>query len=75
METVTKLPKRINAMKLISYDVQQIVEMLMSENELENDSTITLEMVMNRVEDWVEEDFAHDVSDSTIFQDENGEEL
>jgi hypothetical protein len=75
MKTETKLPERINAMKLISYDVRQIVEMLMAENELENDSTITLEMVMDRVQDWVEEDFAHDVSDNTIYQDENGAEL
>ena len=75
MSTTTKLPERINAIKCISYDVQQIVESLMAENELENDSTITLEMVMDRINDWVEEDFAHDVADSTIFQDENGKEL
>ena len=72
---MTKLPKRINAIKAISYDVQRIVEDLMAENELEDDSTITIEMVMERVESWVEEDFMNDVADSTIFQDENGEEL
>lgn len=72
---MTKLPKRINAIKAISYDVQRIVEDLMAENELEDDSTITIEMVMERVESWVEEDFMNDVADSTIYQDENGEEL
>ena len=72
---MTKLPKRINAIKAISYDVQRIVEDLMAENELEDDSTITIEMVMDRVESWVEEDFMNDVADSTIYQDENGEEL
>ena len=72
---MTKLPKRINAIKAISYDVQKIVEDLMAENELEDDSTITIEMVMERVESWVEEDFMNDVADSTIYQDENGEEL
>jgi len=71
MET---LPKRINAMKVISYDVQQIVEALMAENEIEA-SEVTLDMVMSRIEDWVEEDFIHDVADNTIYQDENGEEL
>lgn len=72
---MTKLPERINALKAISYDVQKIVEDLMAENELEDDSTITIEMVMERVESWVEEDFMNDVADSTIYQDENGEEL
>ena len=72
---MTKLPERINALKAISYDVQKIVEDLMAENELEDDSTITIEMVMEIVESWVEEDFMNDVADSTIFQDENGEEL
>jgi hypothetical protein len=69
------LPERINAVKVISYDVRQIVESLMAKNGLEDDSTIDLEMVMERIEEWVEEDFAHDVADSTIFQDENGEEI
>ena len=70
----TTLPQRINAMKVISYDVQQIVETLMAENEVEANE-VTLEMVMERIEAWVEEDFSHDVADSTIYQDENGEEL
>jgi hypothetical protein len=74
MKTTTKLPERINAIKCITYDVQQIVESIMAEQELEADE-VTLEMVMDRINDWVEEDFAHDVADSTIFQDENGEEL
>jgi hypothetical protein len=69
-----KLPERINAMKVISYDVQQIVETLMAEQEVEAEE-VTLEMVMDRIESWVEEDFINDVSDSTIYQDENGEEL
>jgi len=72
---MTNLPERINAIKAISYDVRRIVEDLMAENELEDDSTITLEMVMERIESWVEEDFMNDVADSTIYQDENGEEL
>ena len=72
---MSRLPERINAIKAITYDVRQIVESLMAENELEDDSTITLEMVMERIDSWVEEDFMNDVADSTIFQDENGEEL
>ena len=71
---MSNLPKRINAMKVISYDVQQIAESLMAESEVEA-SEITLEMVMKRIEEWVEEDFAHDVAGDTIFRDENGEEI
>ena len=43
---MSRLPERINAIKAITYDVRQIVESLMAENELEDDSTITLEMVI-----------------------------
>ena len=71
---MSKLPERINAMKFISYDVQQLVEMLMAENDM-NAEQITLEMVMDRVKDWVDEDFTQDCADDVIFQDENGNDL
>jgi len=70
----TQLPERINAIKVISYDVQEVAETLMAEQELEAHE-ITLEMVMERIKTWVEEDFSHDVADSTIYQDENGHEI
>jgi hypothetical protein len=69
-----ELPERINAIKSITYDVQQIVEALMAEQEIEADS-VTLEMVMDRIESWVEEDFANDVADNIGYQDENGSEV
>jgi len=68
-----ELPERINAIKSISYDVQQIVETIMAEQEIEAKS-VTLEMVMDRVESWVEEDFINEASD-TGYQDENGSEV
>ena len=68
------MPERINAIKLISYDTQQLVEMLMEENDMNADQ-ITLEMVMNRVKDWVDEDFTQDCANDVIYQDENGREL
>ena len=72
------LPERINVMKVISYDVQDIVERL-----TENDETlreVTLEEVMQQVEAWVEEDFScgHGHTENIrdlIFQDQNGEDL
>jgi hypothetical protein len=69
-----ELPERINAIKSISYDVQQIVETIMAEQEIEAKS-VTLEMVMDRVESWVEEDFANDNADNIGYQDENGSEV
>ena len=68
-----ELPERINAIKSISYDVQQIVETIMAEQEIEAKS-VTLEMVMDRIESWVEEDFINEASD-TGYQDENGSEV
>ena len=71
---MTNLPQRINAMKVVSYDVQQIAEALMAENEIEADE-VTLEMVMDRVETWASEDINESRDDMIIYQDENGEEL
>ena len=72
---MSQLPERINAMKVVSYDVQQIVESLMAENEIEA-SEVTLEIVLDRVSDWVEADFTYlDNASDVIYQDENGEEL
>lgn len=68
------LPERINAMKVVSYEVQQIVQALMDENEIEADE-VTLEMVMDRVEEWASEDINESRDDRIIYQDENGEEL
>jgi predicted transcriptional regulator len=70
---MSELPKRINVMKVISYDVQDIVERL-TEND-ETLRTVTLEEVMEQVEAWVQEDFPADRIKDLIIQDENGEEL
>ena len=67
------LPERINVMKVISYDVQDIVRTL-----TENDDTpreVSLEEVMEQVEAWVQEDFPAERLKDLIIQDENGEEL
>jgi hypothetical protein len=68
-----KLPERINVMKVISYDVQDIVERL-TEND-ETLRTVTLEEVMQQVEAWVEEDFPADRIKDLIIQNQDGEEL
>jgi hypothetical protein len=74
----TKLPERINVMKLVTYDVQDIVQRLTENDEALRE--VTLEEVMQQVEAWVEEDFScgHGHTESIrdlVFQDENGEDL
>ena len=60
-------------MKVISYDVQQIVEDFMGQDELEA-SAVDMKKIMEYVDELVEEDF--DTSkDYLIYQDENGEDI
>ena len=66
------LPERINVMKVISYDVQQICEDIHAAHEIPFDE-ISIEDCMEFISDWVVEDFGYD--DDLIYQDENGEEL
>jgi hypothetical protein len=66
-----KLPERINAMKVASYDVQEIVGYISDclEKPIEE---ITLEDVL----EWIEDDVNMEIAGSNvIFQNENGEEL
>ena len=70
-EELQKLPERINAMKVVSYDVQEIVGYISDglEKPIEE---ITLEDVL----EWIEDDVDIDIAGSNvIFQDENGAEL
>ena len=67
------MPERINVMKVISYDVQDIVE-----RHTENDETlreVELDEVMQQIQAWIEEDFPAEIINDLIIQDENGEEL
>ena len=70
---MSDLPKSINVMKVISYDVQQIVEDIMAQDEIEA-SAVDMKKIMEYVDELVEEDF--DTSkDYLIYQDENGNEI
>lgn len=66
------LPERINVMRVITYDVQNIVESL-TEND-EEWREVTLDEVLDIVQVWANDDFAlEDIP--FIYVDENGEEL
>lgn len=69
--------ERVNVMKVVSYDVEHVLE------ELKRTTTevITLDDVMTLIEDWAEREFGCDscghkqrVGD-LIFQDQDGEDL
>ena len=71
--TNSDMPERINVMKVITYDVQDIVERL-----TENDETLRevgLDEVMQQILAWVEEDFPGERINDLIIQDENGGDL
>ena len=71
----TKLPERINVMKVISYDVQNIMESIVAMNSDRDFDSITLEEVMEQVEAWVQDDFPADRIKDLIIQDQDGEDL
>ena len=73
-ETVNELPERINVMKVISFVVSDVVELIVSENP-DSTSEVTIEDVMERVEGWAQEDFGVKNARFLVYQDENGEEL
>jgi hypothetical protein len=68
--TQTALPKEINVMRVVSYDVEQIVQEMIA---WQPESEPTLKDVMEFIEDWVIEDFGSD--NYVTYQDENGNQI
>ena len=73
METKT-LPKVINAMKVITYEVDSLVEIISNDNLIEPEE-VTLEMIMERIEEWASSDLAESRDDLIIYQDQDGGEI
>jgi hypothetical protein len=69
-----KLPQRINAMKVVTYEVELIVEAIVGENDIRPDE-VTLEMIMDRIEEWASSDLSEARDDLIIYQDENGRDI
>jgi hypothetical protein len=73
-------PERINVTKVISYDVEKVVEQIREDNrDSDNELEITLDDVIEMIHEMARDDFScgwghrTNVSD-LIFQDESGEE-
>jgi hypothetical protein len=68
-----KLPEVINASKVVTYHVENIVESILSMDSEKTKESITLDEVLNIIRVWVIEDFGDDWN--IIYQDEDGKEL
>ena len=64
------LPERINVIKVVGYNVQQVLDYFAEED---SDYKPSLEDVLSYIEEWVYEDFGS--LSGLIYQDENGNEL
>ena len=81
------LPQRINVLKVVSYDVEGIVQQLQDERDseiiydkdgshrLSADEPFTIEQIIDRIESYVEDDFAGMRLSELVFQDEDGNDL
>ena len=69
------LVTRINVMQLFSYDVAEIADTLSTlANAFGDSPTVTLHMVLDRVQSFCVEDFGPNAG-ALIFQDQNGGDL
>jgi hypothetical protein len=84
---MSDLPERINVMRVVTYDVAGVIEQLQAERDseviydrhtphrLSADEPFTIEQIIDRVESYVEDDFAGMRLSELVFQDENGNDL
>jgi hypothetical protein len=69
---MNQLPERINAIKCVSYDVDSIVDAMMTMEYRDAPADITIEDIL----EWIGDDVEKDINFSkVIYQDENGGEL
>ena len=84
---MSDLPERVNVMRVVTYDVANIVEQLRAERNsevmydrsgarpLSADEPITIDDVLERVEGYIADDFLGINPNDLIVQDEDGNEL
>ena len=72
---MSQLPERINAIKVISYNVPDLVDTIVELNngEITKDD-VTLDELLDLVNGWADEDMTN-APNKIIYQDENGGEL
>lgn len=69
------LPQKINAMRVVTYDVnEEMIEDILESNNLSSKEEITTEHLIEHVGDWAIDDLSSTYN-GTIFQDQNGNNL
>jgi len=69
---MSNLPERVNAMKVSSYNVEEIVDAMLTMEYKDKAEDITIEDIL----EWIGDDVEADINFSKVFyQDENGGEL
>ena len=69
------LPEKINVMRVVSYDVKQVVDSICDMDTSLTPDQITLTEVCDYIQSWVDEDFSRYDTSDLIWQDENGEDI
>lgn len=69
------LPKEIVATRTFVYDVQDIVNSLIIDDENREASDVTLEEVVDYIQDWLVDDFGNLYNFNIHLSDEDGKEL
>jgi hypothetical protein len=68
------MPESITAMKAVTYEVESLIEIISNDNLIEPEE-VTLEMVMERIEEWASSDLTESRDDLIIYQDQDGGEI
>jgi hypothetical protein len=69
------LPKEIVATRTFVYNVEDIVNSLIVDDENREASDVTLEEVVDYIQDWLVDDFGHLYDFNIHLSDEDGKEL
>ena len=69
------LPERINVMRVMTYDVRQVIDSICDMDTSLTPDQISLTDVCDYIQSWVDEDFSRYDTSDLIWQDENGEDI
>ena len=69
------LPERINVMRVVTYNVREIIDSLCELDSSYTPDQITLTEICDYIQSWVDDDFSRYDTSDLIWQDENGEDI
>ena len=69
------LPERINVMRVMTYNVRDVIDSICDMDTSLTPDQITLTEICDYIQSWVDDDFSRYDTSDLIWQDENGEEI